>query len=208
MKKIPNRIIWGGLLILLGTAFLLQQLNIIGSPLETTILVLMAAAGVVFLVTYFQSSDSWWAVIPGLALIGIALTGLNDQFNFLPGGGWEGGLFLGLLGLAFWLVYFRGQADWWAIIPGGVLVTLAVVAGVDELISWGGTLFFFGLSATFALVAVLPGGNDDTRWALIPAGVLAVLGLIQVPGLQEAANLVWPGALILIGLYLIVRNWL
>jgi len=208
MKKIPNRLIWGSLLILLGVVFLLQQLNVIGSPLETVVLILLAAGGAAFLYTYFRDSDHWWAVIPGLALLGIAFAGLESQFGFLPGGDWAGSVFLGLLGLAFWLPYLRGQVDWWAIIPGGVLLTLALVAGLDDLIVDGGAVFFLGLSATFALVAVLPKDRKNTRWALIPAGVLGVLGVFLLPGLENYLGVIWPAVLILGGLYLIIRNWI
>jgi hypothetical protein len=208
MKKIPNRLIWGSLLILLGVVFLLQQLEIIGDPLETVVLALLAVGGAAFLFTYFQDADQWWAVIPGLALLGIAFAGFESQFNLLPGDDLGGAVFLGLLGLAFWLVYLRGQVDWWAIIPGGVLVTLALVAGLDDLIAEDGTVFFLGLSATFLLVAVLPAEKENTRWALIPAGALGILGVFLMPGLEGYLNVIWPAVLIVIGLYLIVKNWL
>ena len=207
MKKISGRMIWGVILILLGVVFLLQQLNVIASPLESVVMVLLGAGGLVFLYVYFRDPDQWWAVIPGFALVGISLVGLNSLWNVLPGGDWEGGLFLGLLGLAFWLVYFRGQVDWWAIIPGGVLMTLALVAGLDPWLDEDGALFFLGLAVTFGLVALLPGKRENTGWALIPAGVLAVLGIVQLPELSDLMTILWPIGLILVGAYIMFRNW-
>jgi hypothetical protein len=89
-----------------------------------------------------------------------------------------------------------------------VLVTLALVAGLDDLIAEDGAVFFLGLSATFLLVAVLPGEPENTRWALIPAGALGILGVFLMPGLEGYLNVIWPAVLIVIGLYLIVKNWL
>lgn len=208
MKKLSNRVIWGLILIVLGVMFLLQQLNLVGDPFESAILILMGAGGAAFLFTYFQDRKQWWAAIPGMALLGIAFAGLESLWNFLPGGEWGGAVFLGSLGAAFWLVYLRGQVEWWAIIPGGVLVTLALVAGLEPLAVDGGAVFFLGLAGTFGLVAVLPPAAEQTQWAWIPAGVLAVLGLTILPGLSGVLVNYWPVALILVGVYVIVKNWL
>jgi hypothetical protein len=91
-------------------------------------------------------------------------------------------------------------------IPGGVLVTLAVVAGLDGILD-GGAIFFLGLAGTFALVAVLPSDQVDTRWAFIPAAGLAVLGLslgVSIPG--SVLNLLIPSLIILAGGYLLIKN--
>ena len=84
----------------------------------------------------------------------------------------------------FWAVYLRGRENWWAIIPGGVLLTLALVTGLSSAV--GGmaipVVLFLGLALTFA--------------------VLAVLSAI---GAEGVLNYVWPAALGTGGLYLILR---
>ena len=35
---------------------------------------------------------------------------------------WGGALFLGCIGIAFWVIYLADRARWWGIIPGGVLL--------------------------------------------------------------------------------------
>ena len=43
------------------------------------------------------------------------LIGFGDKL-----GAWGGALFLGSIGLAFWVIYFVRRDFWWAVIPGGV----------------------------------------------------------------------------------------
>lgn len=96
----------------------------------------------------------------------------------------SGPAFLGFAALAFWLVYLgepgrRGRIGW-AIIPAGVLSTLATVAAVDALRPrWdSGSVFLLGMTATFTAIYLLPRERGGGRWALWPAlawGVLTVL---------------------------------
>ena len=94
---------------------------------------------------------------------------------------------------------------WWAIIPGGVLVTLAAVAGLERGtdIQTGG-IFFLGLGATFILVALAPNPHGQMRWAFIPAAVLLILGLLLFVGFH-GHHYIWPLSLISAGLFLLVR---
>ena len=206
MKKDQSRLIWGGILILAGILFLLQELNILGNAFQYLWLILMAAGGAVFIWIYFTKKEQWWAIIPGLTLLGLSLRGLDSLLNFYPGSSWTGAVFLGCIGLAFWLIYLRRQDQWWAIIPGGVLLTLAAVAGLDKILDWGEVIFFLGLACTFALVGILP-NQLDTRWAFIPAAVLAVLGIALFDPFQSIMLLIWPVALIALGGYILFRNW-
>jgi hypothetical protein len=132
---------------------------------------------------------------------------LDDLLNILPGSDWTGAIFLGCIGLAFWFVYLRRQDQWWAVIPGGVMLTLALVTGLDNFIDWSEVVFFLGLATTFLLVAVLPNNGQDTRWAYIPAGILAILGLALFAPIQNIMLYLWPVLLIALGIYILVRNW-
>jgi hypothetical protein len=206
MKKDQSRLILGGALILAGILFLLQELNILGNAFQYLWLILMAAGAAVFIWIYFTKKEQWWAIIPGLTLLGLSLSGLDSLLNFYPGSNWTGAVFLGCIGLAFWLIYLRRQDQWWAIIPGGVLLTLAAVAGLDKIMDWSEVIFFLGLAGTFALVGILP-NQQDTRWAFIPAAVLAVLGIALFAPFKSAMLLIWPVALIALGVYILFRNW-
>lgn len=74
---------------------------------------------------------------------------------------------------------------WWALIPGGVLLSLAVTAALgDSGFGVGhdnpvGGVFIFSLGLTFLVVALAPPTHDRSRWwAYIPAALLTVLGAL------------------------------
>jgi hypothetical protein len=206
MKKDQSRLVWGSLLVVAGILFLLQEFGVLGSAFGYLWVLLLAAGSVVFLWIYFTKPEQWWAVIPGMTLLGLSLVGLEDLIPVIPSGEWTGAVFLGCIGLAFWLVYLRNQQQWWAIIPGGVLVTLAFVAGFESISDWSDVMFFLGMGITFALVAVLPNQVHDTRWAFIPAGILTLLGLALFAPIRSIANYIWPALLIVLGGYLLIRT--
>ncbi|MCJ7715706.1 MAG: hypothetical protein MUO54_04205 [Anaerolineales bacterium] len=206
MSKDRSSLIWGGILILAGVLFLLQEINILGNAWQYLWLILMAAGSAVFLWIYFTKKDQWWAIIPGLTLLGLSFSGFESILNIFPGSNLSGAVFLGCIGLAFWLVYLRRQDQWWAISPGGVLVTLAAVAGFEKILGGSEVIFFLGLAATFALVGVLP-SQVDTRWAFIPAAILAVLGIALFDPFKSAMLVIWPVALVALGVYILFRNW-
>jgi hypothetical protein len=66
-------------------------------------------------------------------------------------------------------------------------------------------LFFFGLAATFGLVSLVPTPAGSTQWARIPAGILAVVGVLVTVSGATGGNLVAPLALMLIGGLLVLR---
>ncbi len=208
MKWIGSRVLWGALLILGGILFLLQNLNVLNVG-NIFWAILFGPIGVYILSFYFMNRANWWALIPGIILLDLGLiTGLNLA---LPGfnGMWSGAIFLAGISLAFWVVYLANRAFWWAIIPGGVLLTLAIVAGIADNVPGmqTGGIFFLGLGATFALVGALPAGEGvegrALRWAFIPAVVLLVMGVILSAFTASLINYIWPLALILGGIYLV-----
>jgi hypothetical protein len=205
MKSTQWRIVVGALLVVAGVLLMLQTLGIVRFVWELAWSVVFAAGGAFFLWMYLERRSQWWAVIPGMALLGIgaligsSIVGLDDLLG--------GSIFLGALSVAFWLVYVRTRENWWAVIPAGVLLTLAVVAGVDQVLPRAepAGLFFMGLALTFALVYLLPTSGGQMTWALIPAGVLFVIGVIVVMATSSVLGFVWPAALILVGIFLVYR---
>ena len=174
MKRFDHRIVIGTLLIVAGGLGFLQAFGLLRNASDIFWGLVFLAAGGVFLYLFAGgfASGQWWAVIPGLVLAGIGvLILLPDSLDDLGGG-----VFLGAIGLSFWLIYFSGRERWWAIIPGGVLFTLALVAILPERLFGGadtGGVFFLGLATTFLLVALLA----DMQWAFWPAGALGVFGV-------------------------------
>ena len=80
-----------------------------------------------------QSGQVNRSVIWGLVLIAAGLLLLMGNFNivFWPLRALSGALALGIPGLIFASVYAGNRDQWWAIIPAGVILTLAGVALVE-----------------------------------------------------------------------------
>ena len=74
---------------------------------------------------------------------------------------------------------------------------------LPELTSGG--ILFLGLAVTFGLVYLLSEPGDRRAWALIPAGILAVIGVLLMLALGNLVNYLWAGALILGGGFLVAR---
>lgn len=205
-KWLESRVLWGSLLILAGVVFLLQ--NIIGFPIGGIFWgIIFGVAGFGFLAVFLSNRQNWWATIPGFSLLAIGFTILvNILFPVL--GDWiSGTVILGGIALGFAVVYFVDRNNWWAIIPAGVMLTLAIVAGLDQFISGGavGGLFFLGMGLTFVILAMLPTNQGKMRWAWIPAGVLVFMGLVVIAATEQIFVYIWPIALIAVGVLFVFR---
>ncbi len=206
MKLIGSRTFWGVVFIIGGILFLLQQLNVLkGGDLFWGLM--FGLVGVLFLSAFWGNRIQWWFIIPGMLFLGIAAGLLSQALLPSKTAGVLSGIFvLGALGIGFWLIYFINRAFWWAIIPGGVMISLAVVSGLDTAYpnKDTGGVFLIGLGLTFALLAVLP--RLSMRWAYIPAFVLFIIGCISLAGEFSVVNFLWPVLLILAGLFVLVRE--
>lgn len=207
-KWLESRVVWGSLLILAGVVFLLQNLfNFRLGDLFWGLL--FALGGLIFISVFINNRAQWWSLIPGFVLLGIAGTILVN--SYLPGlQDILGGLFvLGGIGVAFLAVYLADRRNWWAIIPAGVMLTLAVISMLDNVLggSASGGLLFLGMALTFVVVALVPTPRGRMNWAWYPAGILAVIGFIISVAASNLMGYVWPLILILGGLVLIYRTF-
>jgi hypothetical protein len=208
MKRTDRSLLLGLALVGAGALFLLQSLGFFGLLENAFWALIFGAGGVAFLAALARNRALWWAAIPGCALLGIGLLIALDDLVPALASAWGGPLFLVMLGLGFWVVYMVRRAYWWAIIPGGVLFTLALVAGLSETMAGkdGGWVFFLGLSATFGLVYLLPTREGHRKWAIYPAAALLAMAALVMAAMGQVVNLFWPAALILTGVYLMFRT--
>ena len=207
MKRFDVRSIGAILLIIVGILLLLQNFGILRSVVALIWALIFAAGGLIFLYMFLTNRTQWWAVIPGFALLGLAALIALDQFLPRIGDMLGGTIFLGGLGLAFWVIYFLHREHWWAIIPGGVMFTLALVTIASYVLggAWAGGAFFVGLGLTFGLLYFLPTPYGKMKWALIPAAVLVVMGVLITAATTGSLACLGGAALILVGLYLLFR---
>lgn len=208
MNRVGSRILWGVLLIAAGVLFLLQSLGVV-QFVDILWPALIGIASLAFLFVFLSAPQTrWWAAIPGFVLLGVA--GIIALDQLAPGASeiWSGSIFLGGIALAFWVIYLFNPEQWWAMIPGGVLLTLAVVSGLSPMLEGieTGGIFFFGLGLTFALLALLPTPEGRLTWSIIPAIVFLIVGTLITAAAAELINYIWPVFLILGGLYLLYRT--
>ena len=121
----------------------------------------------------------------------------------------SGPAFLGFVAWGFWLVYLPpgGARVGWALIPAGVVSTLAAVAAVDTLWPrWDtGSVFLLGMTATFTAIYLLPRERGGGRWALWPALAWAVITILAND--PSGAFSRWIVPLTLIGVGVALLGW-
>lgn len=211
MNTSTRRIFFGIGLILVGGLFLVQQLFHLPIHVGSLMIALIfALAGLMFLYVMTRRRDNWWAAIPGLVLVGLGALIASAEIFPSFASQYGGALFLGFIGLAFLVVLLVTHENWWAVIPAGVLFTLALVTMVAQFNGFAaGATFFLGIGLTFAIVGMMPIGRLE-KWPWIPAGICLVLGTLLLMGsgsfISSPLGIIWPAILVLGGGYLIVRS--
>jgi hypothetical protein len=206
MNILRSRSFWGVIFIIGGLLYLLQALDVIqGGDIFWGLFFLLV--GGLFLSAYWNNRSQWWFIVPGTLFLGIGASALSEAILPDKISSAIGGMFvLGGLGIGFCLIYLLFPANWWAILPGGMFISLAVVSVLDEVFpdKDTGGVFLIGLGLSFALLYILP--RLRMTWALIPAAVLIVIGFIPLIGQFPIVNYIWPLLLILAGLFVLVRG--
>ena len=186
---------WGVLLIGGGVLALLRQLGYIEDLSPTLWMFVFAAISLFGFVNYALSRwQQWGWLFPAGVFGGLAVTiallnaGVDNAAVASP-------LFFGLL-IPFAAAYLMDRSrNWWALIPGGIMLFLALLLlFVDNTANdeWIGALFLFMVALSFLFVYL----NNRTRtWALIVAYVTAVLGLAPLMSIG-GRNAEYFGALI------------
>ena len=134
---------------------------------------------------------------------------LLERFGLFPNaiGFFWGALFLAAA--AYFLYRFAKNplVDWWAAIPGGVLVTIAVMIGLSGIfpgLEQGGVMFL-GIGLTFLVLYLIPTANGGQKWAVFPAIPLIVLGLLFLLTFTSLWSYFWPLALVIAGGWMLWR---
>ncbi len=197
-RKFYLSIIVGLLLAISGILLLLKNLNILQFDLNLVVAPALALGGLVFLVVFLSNRQQWWALIPAMALMGLGSQIFLEHFpEFQDKYGFA--IFFGFIGLAFWLIYLTHRNQWWAIIPGGVLWTLALASIFPEGSQKNATIFFTGMALTFILVFWLA----KMKWALVPATIMVLMGVLFFFKTENLLLFVGPSILLAAGAVLL-----
>lgn len=152
-KKWDMRLAWGGLLVLGGILFLLQNLGYFNID-NLAWGIVFGIVGLLFLSVPIGNRANWWGVIPGMVFLGLAALMILSPLYHRGAQLFGGSLFLGMIGLSFGIIFLLQPTFWWALIPGGTLITLAIVALASQIVTGfeTGSLLFLGLGLTFCLL--------------------------------------------------------
>jgi hypothetical protein len=204
MERHWVRVVGGLVLVVVGVLALLQNQGIVAADSGLLWAFLFGAGAIFFVGFYLADRAVWWPLIPAGTMIGLAgVIGLSLLDESAAGLG--GAVFLACSGIPFALIYLTNHEHWWAIIPAGALVTLAVVAGLSEPLGGdaAGGIFFLGLAVTFWLLSLVARPAGRLRWALVPAAALAVLGVLVLAHTPEAIGYIAAVAMMLAGIWLV-----
>lgn len=207
MENDKNRAILGLVLAGVGALLLLQTLGLWLSVWGLVWALLFAGGGAVFVVAYLRNRNCWWLMIPGGVLLSV---GISIGLQAIAGGplpNVSGTLVLAGIGAAFTLVYLTQRENWWAVIPSGVMYTLALTSISGPAGPASASVFFAGLGATFVVVYLLPAAKVQMSWAIFPAIGFFALAMVNLAATTNSAGFIVPLAMMVTGVYLVYR-WL
>lgn len=200
MNVNKSGLFWGLLLIIGGGVALAQQLGYMDQLPESVWMWVFALISLVAFVSYVTSGwNQWGWLFPAGVFGGLAVT-VALATNNVDSAAVGSPLFFGLL-IPFVAAYLTDRArNWWALIPGSVMLFLALTTlAVDNFGGeWIGAMFLFMIGLSFLIVYL----NNRARhwWALIPAGVMLFLALIVL--LSNTVRGEWIGSLFLFAIAL------
>jgi len=133
-----------------------------------------------------RSSSYLAPLIIGSALILFGILFLLNNFNIVDVGisAVFAGIFV-LAGLIFLIVFFMDREQWWALIPGFVLMGVGATILTGEYINirgidLSGAVMLIFIALPFWIIYIL---KRDFWWALFPAGVLTSIAIMtMIPG--------------------------
>lgn len=115
-----------------------------------------------------------------------------------------GPLILALVGAAFLAGYFFRRL-YGLLIPGCLLLGLALGIAGGSVLKASLTVLGLGLGFLAIYGIDLLCRRSTHWWPLIPGGILVLVGLTQLPGMDILPSIIWPLVLIVAGLLLLAN---
>ena len=196
---LPVYILWA-----IAATIVVADFNLL--PQQVMGLFVMTLIAIPFLGVYLVDNANWWALIPAFALMVIGVLIVLVELNLAPGA-FLGPVLFGAIALPFLIVYFRNRENWWALIPAYVLLALALMILLDE----AGVLNDLLIPAYVMFAVAIPffavyANNRENWWALIPAGIVSLIGLGLLFA-EAALELIVPFLMIIGGIWILLRQF-
>jgi hypothetical protein len=203
--------IWGALLVVLGIMLLLERLVTDLSAWVWVVVLLGAGLCVLALWLATNREDLWkarWApLIPAYVLCAIGLLVallelevLRDPF-IAP-------FVLVVIALPFLLTFIRNRSQWWALIPTYVLLAVGLMVLLQDSGAMDDDLVppyvMFAIAIPFFVVFAR---NTKKWWALIPAGILTIIGISFLIA-EAAVEYIGAFVLVAVGAGIVVRQFI
>ncbi len=205
-----NKMTWGILLIALGILFLAGRFLNLDALVLPIIAAALIGAGIV--------TRHPGPMIPGGIMAGISLGIWASELPLVTGDA-KGGVFLLSFALGWYSIIlltalFTREAQWWPLIPAGIMGGIGVGVFAMNAYPWGenaeGGVFLLSFALGWFSITILSAlfTKETHWWAAIPGVIMALVGGAVMMGgvaLQtlEVVGDFWPLALIAGGAYLL-----
>ena len=166
----------------------------------------LIAIALPFFAVYLRDRGQWWALIPAYVMVVVAFIVFVEKAGVLPDYLVGTGVLLAI-GLPFLAVYLRDRSNWWALIPAYAMISISVIIplsglDIDEMLIPAYVMFAIALPFLFVYVR-----DRSNWWALIPGGIMTLIGAIMLLSVQLIEYLV-PVAIILAGAWILGRQFI
>jgi hypothetical protein len=196
-----SSLFWGMLLSIGGALALAQQMGYVDQLSPQMVMYSFLAVSLVALVMYALSKwKEWGWLFPAGIFGGLAVTttmAINNADSAAVGSP----LFFGLL-IPFIAASLTDHArNWWALIPGGVMLFLALTTLLVDSAGgeWIGSMFLFLIGLSFLVVYF---NNRSRAWALLVAYILGVLSIAPVMSAGDGNTAAYYGSVFLFAIAL------
>lgn len=191
--------------VFVGLLILLKSLNLFEGTLGNIIwVIVMGGTSIYFFAQFAKSRLQLWWLILGLVFFSIAASNLIDLFG-IPS--WVGdAIFFAGIGLGFISIYIIDKLNWWAMLPGALIVSLGIIRILEKTFPEVETsgILFLGLGIAFLLLYSIPTKYGRLSWAFIPGVALLGIGfLFNFSGSGDIFSYIGPGLLVLSGMFVL-----
>lgn len=166
---------WGVLLISFGVSAILDQYTGVSDWYKIGVFLL---GGLITLAFFLADRSDWVLLIPAYVMLAISAIGAAALGELLDGD-LMASFVLPLVAAPFLVVYLRNRDNWWALFPTFILLAIALMLFVTNIFVLKDSLIapfvLFAIAAPFLFVYF---NNRQNWWALIPAYVMIVIGIM------------------------------